>query len=108
MKISSERFYRIRHRATGKYSCGIKYERKKNCGSTEFPIIDFADEPNNLCAKSLSNMVRNFICRKMQAQLDECEIETIEVIHKPIKGTIRMKNIKNRIEQQELVRLLKA
>jgi hypothetical protein len=103
----TERRYRIKHKVTGLYYFGYKFSRKKGYGSKIFKIPCYSEEPNELTAYGLTLTVRRIVDSKLFEVLDECEIETVEIKHIPIKGTIRMKHVREREEQKEIMRKLK-
>jgi hypothetical protein len=106
----SVRKYRIKNKVTGQYYAGFnEYKRIKNSGRTKrlVPVPVFKDFPYNFTPTYLSDEIRSLIYDKLQSVLDDCEIETVEIREVPIKGTLRMKNIRRREEQKVIIAKLK-
>ena len=103
----SDRRYRIKHKVTGLYYSGYTNVRKKGFGSKLFRVPHYREQPYGMSAENLASTVRTIINTQLFEVFDDCEIETVEIKHIPIKGTIRMKHVREREEQKELMRKLR-
>ncbi len=102
------RLYAIKHKETGLYCPGIEYTiTKTKNGCIRTPQLSFSKKPHYVVIRSINRNIARIIEFKLQSQLDDCEIEAVELTQTVIKSSIKMKNVRDRLEQEALVDTLR-
>lgn len=101
------RYYSIKHKPSGTFIRGMQWQKIKRGMTNNYKIV-FQPGPNYEDINSINYKINTIIENKLQAILDECEIETYEKKYISIKSSIKMTTVRNRLEQKALVRKLKG
>ncbi len=95
------RAYKIKQKSTGLYYIGFQWKNYKIKPA-------FSDESDVMSSTQVNYHIERAIRQGFRELLDDFEIENFELQDpKPIKGTLRMDTVRDRIEQKILVEKLK-
>lgn len=98
------RLYALKNKITGQYLTGLSYASKgKRKGEYD---LNYIADPDWNSIDVVNYIVKEAIKHGHSSELDQLEIETYKLEIKQISGTIRMKNLKNRIGQELLIEKL--
>ena len=107
------RFYKIVNKSTGLVLEGHTWHPETGRGKKKKPAGYHAVWNSHVMARfreidSVNAIIGGIISRKLQAELDNCEIMTFEQKYVPINGAVKLKNTRARLEQEALVATLKG
>lgn len=103
------RYYAIKHKTLDKYVIGFNFTGKgKNAHWVLNCFEGKIKESVYLDIASVNSIIERAVHYKAHTQLDDYTIENFEKRYVPIKGTIRIKTVRDRIEQRIMVAKLKS
>jgi len=102
------RFYRLKHKETGKICTGIKYSLFKVLKKSPLEIDwKVADNSGFIPIGRLNSIIEDIYRHNLSAELDNMILENAERTYTIIPGTVRLKTIRNRLEQKAIINKLK-
>lgn len=102
------RVYKIKQKSTGLYYTGVFWDHSKKRRKPN-PRPVFEKTASFWQIYQVNYHVERLITDGFGAFLDDLEIEGFEVVDpQPVKSNIKLKNIRNRLEQKLIVNKLKS
>lgn len=99
------RFYRLKHKETGEICTGIRYSAKGPCHwKIEWKV---ADKSEFIPISRLNHLIEDIYRHKLNAELDNMILENAERVYTIIPGTVRLKTVRDRLEQKAIIYKLK-
>jgi len=107
--MKTKRLYRIKHKTNGLYYNGrTEYIGKRKNSISKKPFLLFENYPENTEIEGINCRIADIVRRGMQSQLASCEVEAIEIVHKVVKTSVKLENIRIRKEQERIMSILKV
>ena len=103
--MKTTRAYKIKNLETGQFLIRVAANKKRS-GWVYYASFD--DECEYLNIEQVNNIIEGCINHKFFSDLDKCEIETYEVSVATIKGQVKMKNVRARLEQTAMMESLRG
>ena len=101
------RYYSIKNKITGQYITGLQWKTGKKRGEGSYSVSN-SDVPIYSEIANINYIIESLIHQKFQSVLDDCEIEAYKKVYVTIKSSIKLKTVRNRIEQREIIKKLKG
>lgn len=102
------RFYRLKHKETGMICAGTSWSRKDRKSPVPWKIRwESPDKSEFLTIFRMNYLIEDIYKRKLESELDNMILENAERVHTIIPGTVRLKTIRNRLEQKAIINKLK-
>ena len=109
------RFYKIINKSSGLLLSGVFWKPAEGKGKNRIPegykltwITNVDGQGPFRRIDNVNTIIGNIIYHKLQAELDNCEIQTFEQKYVPIKGPVKLTRTVNRLEQERLAEVLKG